>query len=114
MGTILIAAPGYFFAAYKTYNNPLLGKTVLGLNPASQLALAGILLITALPFTAIAMVPGIKRLQADVKTIEANGYNSAEVNVDEARVKADINAWSAQNSVRAALFTTAFILGVTV
>ena len=60
------------------------------------------------------MLPGIQRLKADVKQIEDAGPTLAELAISETRVKNDIQAWSHQNLVRAALFGGAFILTLTV
>lgn len=73
-------------------------------------------MVLVFPWTFTAMLPGIDRLKAEVKTIE-EGKNVGvgnEVEVDEESVRKDVEDWAKQNVVRIALFAGAFFLGVVV
>lgn len=112
----IISTSGFFFSAYVAHHNWPYATTALGLAQWKQLTLAGTAILTGLGFTAAIMLPGsVKRLKDNVELVaeaERKGsIRSSMLSIETA--KRDVAAWQLHNSIRATIFASAFLLGVT-
>ncbi|KAG8989437.1 hypothetical protein FRB94_007478 [Tulasnella sp. JGI-2019a] len=115
--TIPTSGVAYLIAAlftHLTISHPKI--TILGIQQATQLLIAGALLFTVLPFTLVFVFPhSVYPLRARLVAIEERMRLGEEVEsmVDIRAVRAELANFSSKNLFRAAIFTTSMILGVT-
>ncbi|KAG8898408.1 hypothetical protein FRB99_007451 [Tulasnella sp. 403] len=112
VSTVTVSTLAYFFSAYNPRYLPR-SFTILGLSRSAHLALAGIVLFSALPYTRIVMVPGIRKLQAISNSLNAEDSTRQPSPEDERKVREGVQAWATANDFRAAIFSVAFALGLT-
>ncbi|KAG8862928.1 hypothetical protein FRB96_000348 [Tulasnella sp. 330] len=100
--------------AHLARSHPII--TILGIQQAIQLTLAGGLLFTVLPFTLVFVFPtSVYKLKACLVAIEERTKlgEDVESTVDIRRVRAELADFSRKNLFRAAIFTASLILGAT-
>ncbi|KAG8898407.1 hypothetical protein FRB99_007450 [Tulasnella sp. 403] len=110
--TVLISTFAYFFTADSSKYLPQT-STIFGWNRSAQLVLAGLVLFSALPYTGIVMLPGIRKLQATAEAFDAEDSAREPSPEDERKVRQGVQAWSRANDFRAFIFGTSFFLGLT-
>jgi len=119
IGTTLATAVSFFYSAYEARqrSQAIISKvplTILGMTEATQLTLAGVGAISGFVFTAIFMMPtSIKRLKEMRAAIQQAEKKRLEPTVDKAAVQSDVVHWTRLVAVRAAIFGSAFVLGLT-
>lgn len=100
-------------AAYRASIRTTQVKTIFGLTNGKQLVIAAFATFAALPYSAISVSPVIYRLKGVNKDVEEAKSKGGVIFVDDVAVKRDVEAWGKKNAVRAVLFATSFILGLT-
>lgn len=104
-----------FLAAYHRYTtSPSFATTIFGLQPSTQLALSGFLVLAGIPFTFLFVFPvSVNKLKARVATID-QGKGSEMTARETAAVREELKTFGSRNSMRACIWAAAFVLGLTV
>ncbi|KAG8991689.1 hypothetical protein FRB94_012305 [Tulasnella sp. JGI-2019a] len=110
--SLVTSASAFLFAAYLQRDHPSLPLTVLGITEATHLALAGATVLGGAVFTLIALIPGIKSLEARHAAVEKAKAKGLEPEIDRKGVMSEMKTLSMGNSVRTGIFAISFLLGV--
>ncbi|KAG9039653.1 hypothetical protein FS837_000954 [Tulasnella sp. UAMH 9824] len=111
---ILVAALIAFLeSAYRASVRKAVIYTPLGLTSGTQLALASFSILLAVPHTLFSVAPVVWRLKTAGKNVEEATAKGGMTYVDAVGIREDVDAFRKRTAVRAGLFTTAFVLGLT-
>jgi len=128
--SVWVASLAFAFASYQRYNNtPALTNAAnavrrsniftryTGLSEVVQLAIASGLVISVVPITTFFLEPTYnKRLELAATSMEASRSKETSTVklaiLDEHAVKEDVKGWAYVNSVRAAMLSAGFVVGL--
>lgn len=100
-------------AAYRASVRKAVVYTPLGLTSGTQLVLASLPILVALPHTLFSVAPVVWRLKTASKNVEQATVRGGMAYVDAVGLREDVDAFRKRTAVRAGLFTVAFVLGLT-